>query len=226
MIYTIFLGTSSKTPKSLWTKWAPVDFLIIFTFAGLDSLSVRFLLSRSKFYLPYSCNIDWRLGLYFPSKIEDQWWKHFFLLRRRAFFEVLERVIRETFFWGQAPRPSSVSQRSWYLGTFEKQLVYTGQLRSPGGLDSRPFQHRNESTFSVVPSLFKKGAFPTWKRLVRKKFMGALPPAPCFLFPTVIRNGNDISRPPTIFPSLTNPKKYSKVISSSISFRINSTPTL
>ena len=149
----------SYNAKGHFLKWIRIDFLIIFTVAWLESLTIRFLLSRSKFCLPYSCKIDWKLGLYCPSPNEDQWWQHTFLLRRRAFSNFLERESH--------PRLPNVSQRNWYLGTwkvllyrwptFEKQLAYTSQLGGPGGLDSWPFQHRIESAFLVVPSLFKKG---------------------------------------------------------------------
>ena len=48
---------------------------------------------KIKIFLPFSCKIDWRLGLYFPSQNEDHWWKHVFLLRRRAFSDFLQTVI-------------------------------------------------------------------------------------------------------------------------------------
>ena len=63
-----------------------------------------------------------------------------------------------------------------YLITFEKQLVHTDQLRGPGGLDSCPFQHTNESTLFLVPSLFQKGRFPYTEKAWSKIFFGGSAP--------------------------------------------------
>ena len=81
------LNASSQTPKSLWRKWIPIDFLIIFTFARLDSLTSRFLISRSKFPFLFRAKSigDW--GNTFHPKMKINRWKYIFLLRRRAFSE-------------------------------------------------------------------------------------------------------------------------------------------
>ena len=73
----------------------------------------------------------------------------------------------------------------------ENQLVYTGQL----GLDSCPFQQKNESVLFCSDLSFQKGRFPTMKKAWSQKISGVSPPAPHISFPTVRRHGNKIHLP-------------------------------
>ena len=43
--------------------------------------------------------------------MNDQWFKHIFLLKKRVFSKVLERAILKSFFLGGSPRPQRISER-------------------------------------------------------------------------------------------------------------------
>ena len=75
-------------------------------FAWANSSTKWFLFYRSEFWVSSNlCNTDWKMGSCFPLQDKDQWNEHVFLLRRRTFSDILERVVLEYFSGSKPPDP-------------------------------------------------------------------------------------------------------------------------
>ena len=117
------------------------------------------------------------------------------LLCRRAFFEVQERVILQNVSGGRPPDPQVLLEEAdtlvsdKYLSIDDLHLKRKAyQLMGPGGLDSCPFQQKNESDLFCSAFSFQKGRFINMEKAWSQKCCGDF--APCSPFSFSYRDKN------------------------------------